>query len=558
MSAPVSPGGAPEGSRSWWRADLRTFVMNLWALILLVFYSLQGLIFQMLFTPPWEWGELIRTEVSDGRIETIFSNLFIFVVGILGLLFGSLNWWFTRYSLDDVAVCRRSGIFFKKSRTIRLESVQSVDISRPLVARLLGVSEVRFEVADGAGEALHIKYLSKRKANQLRTTAMESLALLRARAEATASTVSPVDSPAQAVSSAALPGTSPLKGTGDSAQRTDASQATSEGRVVFRISTARLLASILLENLLWFIPVAAIMGVSVILTAVFSGVDPFFLPTMLLPSLAAPLVGYLSALWARFDNAANFRVTWNDRGSLTLRYGFTGTHTQNVLVERVQAVQIEQSLLWMVFGWYRLKMTIAGIGVDAPKEGVMTRNIALPVGNEAETIAVLRLLIPELDESQAAVLMAAARGSRRNPLPAMSRKTAAPQMLGIAPSACWLDPLTAERRALTSIPFTERAPRASSRPDAGIEEHATGDIILLRDGFFVRTLSAIPMRRVLSVSWTQGPLERACGCATLHLNTVPGPVRTVARHLPPRTGLVLASAFTERLEGTQAYYRVPE
>ena len=86
---------------------------------------------------------------------------------------------FTRYSLDDLAIHRRSGFLFKKNRTIRLESVQSVDISRPLVARLLVLSELRFEVADGSSEALHIKYVSARKAEVLRRTAMASINLLR-------------------------------------------------------------------------------------------------------------------------------------------------------------------------------------------------------------------------------------------------------------------------------------------------------------------------------------------------------------------------------------------
>ena len=91
-----------------------------------------------------------------------------------------LQWWFTRYHLDELAIHRRSGIFFKKERTIRLESVQSVDISRPLVARLLGLSELRFEVADGSGEALHIKYLSRAKATRLRHAALQSISILRA------------------------------------------------------------------------------------------------------------------------------------------------------------------------------------------------------------------------------------------------------------------------------------------------------------------------------------------------------------------------------------------
>ena len=63
MSAPVPnnnvpsggvPGGqgvgGPGGPREqvWWRADIRTFVMNLWVLIAVVLYSLQSTIYQML------------------------------------------------------------------------------------------------------------------------------------------------------------------------------------------------------------------------------------------------------------------------------------------------------------------------------------------------------------------------------------------------------------------------------------------------------------------------------------------------------------------------------
>lgn len=195
MSVPVSnnnvpSGGVPGGQdvggpgdpqeQMWWRADIRTFVMNLWVLIAVVLYSLQSTIYQMILTPPGEWVTLISAEMGEGRMEVLFSNLFIFVVSFIGLILGTLSWWFTRYSLDELSVHRRSGIFFKKERTIRLESVQSVDISRPLVARLLGISELRFEVADGSGEALHIKYVSREKATRLRRAALQSISILRA------------------------------------------------------------------------------------------------------------------------------------------------------------------------------------------------------------------------------------------------------------------------------------------------------------------------------------------------------------------------------------------
>lgn len=587
MSVPVSnnnvpsggvPGGqgvgGPGGPREqvWWRADIRTFVMNLWVLIAVVLYSLQSTIYQMLLTPPGEWVTLISAEMGEGHMEVLFSNLFIFVVSFIGLILGTLSWWFTRYHLDELSVHRRSGIFFKKERTIRLESVQSVDISRPLVARLLGISELRFEVADGSGEALHIKYLSRVKATRLRRAALQSISILRAQGGVRGTGVgagyrpdAPLPSGAAYPVSSAQPGMSQSGSVPETAAypRPTAlpvpagnfpESGSPEGVVAFRLSTGRLIMSILLENLVWVVPLVIVMGVSAIITAVFSGLSPLYIPMVALPSLGAPLIGYAGALWARFDNSARFRIYRGDRGALTLRYGFTGTHTQNVLPERVQAVQVEQSILWKMFGWYRVTMTIAGVGVDRSNQGGLTRNVALPVGNERETMTVLRLLLPELDEQQAQVLMAAARSSQKHQVPG------APQMLQVPSTARWLDPLTLHVKGLTSINADAQGARgpASSRPNANIEEHARGDLLLIRNGFLVRRLSVLPVRRVLGVRWTQGPFERACGCATLRFDVAKGPVRTSMKHLPPRTSLIIASTLTERLEGTRAYYRVPE
>lgn len=587
MSVPVSnnnvpsggvPGGQGMGGRGgpqeqvWWRADIRTFVMNLWVLIAVVLYSLQSTIYQMLLTPPGEWVTLISAEMGEGRMEVLFSNLFIFVVSFIGLILGTLSWWFTRYHLDELSVHRRSGIFFKKERTIRLESVQSVDISRPLVARLLGISELRFEVADGSGEALHIKYVSRVKATRLRRAALQSISILRAQGGVRGTGVgagyrpdAPLSSGAAYPVSSAQPGMSQSGSVPETAAYPRPAalpvpagnfpeSGSPEGVVAFRLSTGRLIMSILLENLVWVVPLVIVMGVSAIITAVFSGLSPLYIPMVALPSLGAPLIGYAGALWARFDNSARFRIYRGDRGALTLRYGFTGTHTQNVLPERVQAVQVEQSILWKMFGWYRVTMTIAGVGVDRSNQGGLTRNVALPVGNERETMTVLRLLLPELDEQQAQVLMAAARSSQKHQVPG------APQMLQVPSTARWLDPLTLHIKGLTSINADAQGARgpASSRPDANIEEHARGDLLLIRNGFLVRRLSVLPVRRVLGVRWAQGPLERACGCATLRFDVAKGPVRTSMKHLPPRTSLIIASTLTERLEGTRAYYRVPE
>ena len=600
MSTPVPNNNAPNSQdQKWWRADIRTFIMNLWFIILLAFGFFQSIILNILTTPPNEWGARLTQAFDENSsyFSTTYSQLIGFAVLLLILAAGSIDWWFTRYSLDDLAIHRRSGFLFKKNRTIRLESVQSVDISRPLVARLLGLSELRFEVADGSSEALHIKYVSARKAEVLRRTAMASINLLRSEAagrpvdvlpgsmqisaermpdadqlhqpfEASyeASYGAPVqDGTQQAAPQQGIqhPGTQQPSTQYPGASRRGARMpmpvvADPSQPPIFRISNMRLIASIMLEHLVWLVPVVSFMLGAAVFAAVVSGESPFFIFMAMLPGTFVPLLGYLGTLWARFDGAANFKITPSGQGGVTLRYGFTGTHTQNVMVERIQALAVEQSILWRVFGWYRIKMTIAGIGVEQnDNQKLVTRNVALPVGNRQETLMVLRLLLPALDEAQAQVLLDTADGSLK------SQKPQVPAMIVTPSSARWMDLLTWKRNGVTTVGYTAGSVQATTCIDSdaacsSVGEHTRGDLLLIRGGYFIRALSIVPVSRVLSVSWGQGPLQRAFGCASVHFGTVPGPVRTLMMHSPPRVCENLVWLMTVRLEGIEPYYRVPE
>lgn len=614
MSTPVPPNPASQApqppasqvpqEQKWWRADIRTFIMNLWFIILLAFGFFQSIILNILTTPPNEWGARLTQAFDENSsyFSATYSQLIGFAVLVLILVGGSIDWWFTRYSLDDLAIHRRSGFLFKKNRTIRLESVQSVDISRPLVTRLLGLSELRFEVADGSSEALHIKYVSARKAEVLRRTAMASINLLRSEAAGRPVDVLPGS---MQISAERMPAADQLHqpfeasyeasygapvqgGTQPANQQVEPQQggylqptpqqpgtqypgASRRGArmpmpvaadpsqpPIFRISNVRLIASIMLEHLVWLVPVVCLMLGAAVLAAVVSGENPFFIFMALLPGTFVPLLGYLGTLWARFDGAANFKITPSGQGGVTLRYGFTGTHTQNVMVERIQALAVEQSILWRVFGWYRIKMTIAGIGVEQnDNQKLVTRNVALPVGNRQETLMVLRLLLPALDEVQAQVLLDTANGSLKRQQPQV------PAMIVTPSSARWMDLLTWKRNGVTTVGYTAGSVQATTRIDSdaarsSVGEHTRGDLLLIRGGYFIRTLSIVPVNRVLSVSWGQGPLQRAFGCASVHFGTVPGPVRTLMMHLPPRVCEDLVWLMTVRLEGIEPYYRVPE
>lgn len=598
--APQPPASQMPQEQKWWRADIRTFIMNLWFIILLAFGFFQSIILNILTTPPNEWGARLTQAFDENSsyFSATYSQLIGFAVLVLILVAGSIDWWFTRYSLDDLAIHRRSGFLFKKNRTIRLESVQSVDISRPLVARLLGLSELRFEVADGSSEALHIKYVSARKAEVLRRTAMASINLLRSEVAGRPVDVLP-DS--MQISAERMPdadqlhqpfeasyGTPLQDGTQQVAPQQGAQQLAPEQSApqhpgtqqpvasrrgarmpmpvtadpsqppIFRISNVRLIASIMLEHLVWLVPAVALMVGAAVFAAMMAGESPFLIFMAMLPGMFAPMVGYVVALWTRFDGAANFKITPSGQGGVTLRYGFTGTHTQNVMVERIQALAVEQSILWRAFGWYRIKMTIAGIGIEKnDNQKLVTRNVALPVGNKQETLMVLRLLLPALDEGQAQVLLDTADGSLK------SQKPQVPAMIVTPSSARWMDLLTWKRNGVTTVGYTAGSVQASTRIDSdaarsSVGEHTRGDLLLIRGGYFIRTLSIVPVSRVLSVSRGQGPLQRAFGCASVHFGTVPGPVRTLMMHLPPRVCKDLVWLMTVRLEGIEPYYRVPE
>ena len=600
IPVPVNPAPQPPASQvpqeqKWWRADIRTFIMNLWFVILLAFGFFQSIILNILTTPPNEWGARLTQAFDENSsyFSATYSQLIGFAVLVLILVAGSIDWWFTRYSLDDLAIHRRSGFLFKKNRTIRLESVQSVDISRPLVARLLGLSELRFEVADGSSEALHIKYVSARKAEVLRRTAMASINLLRSEATGRPVDVLPdsmqisaermpdanqlhqpfeasyeasygaplqdgAQQPAPEQSAPQHPGTQQPVASRRGARMPMPVTADPSQPPIFRISNVRLIASIMLEHLVWLVPAVALMVGAAVFAAMMAGESPFLIFMAMLPGMFAPMVGYVVALWTRFDGAANFKITPSGQGGVTLRYGFTGTHTQNVMVERIQALAVEQSILWRAFGWYRIKMTIAGIGIEKnDNQKLVTRNVALPVGNKQETLMVLRLLLPALDEGQAQVLLDTADGSLKRQTPQV------PAMIVTPSSARWMDLLTWKRNGVTTVGYTAGSVQASTRIDSdaarsSVGEHTRGDLLLIRGGYFIRTLSIVPVSRVLSVSRGQGPLQRAFGCASVHFGTVPGPVRTLMMHLPPRVCEDLVWLMTVRLEGIEPYYSVPE
>ncbi|MCP3427320.1 PH domain-containing protein, partial [Rothia sp. AR01] len=213
------------------------------------------------------------------------------------------------------------------------------------------------------------------------------------------------------------------------------------------------------------------------------------LPGVSLAVLAPALFGLVTGGWGRLSSTANFRLGLTAEG-LKVRYGLTSTRTQTIPLGRIQAVGIEQPLLWRPFGWFKLVINSAGIGASGADS---TRNVLLPVGTGQELMRVLPYVVerPERGGVDGHQLRSALEGSGAD-----DGFTVSPR------SARWVDPLTYRRNGYATTP----------------------DLLLVRGGRLRRRLAVVPHAKVQSLRLTAGPLDRRLDLADVQLHSVGGPV----------------------------------
>ncbi|WP_433875668.1 PH domain-containing protein [Sinomonas atrocyanea] len=400
------------------------------------------------------------------------------------------SWWTTRFAVGATTVRLRTGIVFRQLRQARLDRVQAVDLAQPLLARLFGLAELRFEVADAGESALRLSFLPVAEAEALRARILAAAAAARSAEQLRAGDRLQVNA-------------APLPGARREAERVAPEVPADPGEaLVAAVPLVRILASTLLTP---FVMVASLAGAASVALQVATGV------TALGVALVPAFLAAAATAWGRINRTWNFRVLAAGDG-LRLRYGLLETRTQTVPAGRVQAIGIRQPLLWRPFGWWALHVNVAGYGQSSGQEEA--KSTVLPAGTLEDVFRVLGLVFPDPGagpESARGVVQAGMTGAGSDG--------------GFASSpgpARWVDPLGWRRTGFL----------------------ATGTAILCRHGAFARTLSIVPHGRTQSVALTQGPLERRFGLANVELHSTPGPVRPAVRHL--------AVADAERLFGELA------
>ena len=501
--------------------------------------------------------ELVVFAVEHGTLDFIVKNLAWLLVGVAvfaGII--ALNWWSWRvraYAIDHNAVYSRWGILNKQLRKARLDRVQSIDIRQRFMPRIFGMAELTFDVAGGEGSEVTIKFLTKKQAEDLREDMLAQVRAAKsekaARAESPAE-VAPADpatedTPAHSPHTEA-PGTTSADhekahrhgapagsrittslNSGITAVAQDLTETVDSVLMPYRIKSnvsadGRLLMvpahRVILSRLVSGTTLALVLSALVILVAM--------AVIALLPNASfsfgglAGFVGIIAGLASVVKKGfaeSNFAVSITGDG-LAITSGLLDTRRSMIPLDRIQAVELTQSILWRPFGWWRATFNLAGTS-EGDKGSVL-----LPVGTLDEVMVLLGLVLPDPGVPEDIhggdlIREAALKKSKGEPVgPAARMFTHQPA------SSKWLDPISWKSNVFA---FTDT-------------------MLVVRRGVLERTVQLVPHARVQSLALEEGPLQSALGLKSISIHSTSGPVHPHIYHFDGSNGHALLNDYAER------------
>lgn len=299
---------------------------------------------------------------SWDRVSPVVS-LGIALVGglLLGMLIGYVGWRFTRYVIDGAELRINSGVLTKSSRRIPYERIQSVDIAEPLVARVLGLAELRIEMAGGKDSRTSLKFLRLADARDLRR-------VLLSRAHG-----------------GVAEGGDDGNGSGDGQGGRLRHDEDEHRSVITRVPPERVVIGTLLSLDFLFSAVGAI--VLLVLAIWFGGL------VVLLGGII-PLATWLAQIVTRrVLQQWNFTLSRGERG-LRIERGLLSRTSQTIPVDRVQGIAVKEPFVWRRLGWQRLEVDVAGYAAQGNEQGGDSSSILLPIADRALAAAVIAELMP--------------------------------------------------------------------------------------------------------------------------------------------------------------------
>lgn len=261
----------------------------------------------------WALHDPDQAQRQLARLTTTTLLLGLAVLVPAAALYGFLTWWFTHFAVTDSELRIRTGLLFRRTAHIRLERIQAIDVTQPLLARVAGVAKLRLDVI-GTDKKDELAFLGADEARSLRA---ELLARAAGFAPETAHEVGEAPS-----------------------------------REMLRVPPRVLAVSLLLTGATWGWLIVAAVVVPLLWTVTHS------LWTVL--AVAVPLLGAAGASSVgRFVAEYDWTLGESPDG-LRIDHGLLDRTHETVPPGRVQTVRLVEPLLWRRRGWVRVELDVAG------------------------------------------------------------------------------------------------------------------------------------------------------------------------------------------------------
>ena len=286
-----------------------------------------------------------------------------------------LAWRVSRYRLEGADLVVENGVLFKRSRRVPLARLQAVDVVRPLLARALGLAELKLEVAGGKSSDASLAYLEESAAHSVRNDLLALAAGLR---DDVLVEPAPEVAPEEVIATVPLP--------------------------------TRLAATLLNGP-------APILVLIVAGSVVFGIVTGEFAAALAITT--STVFGIGGQVWAEFARGYGTTIADSPDG-LRIRRGLIETRSQTVPPGRVQGVRLYEPFVWRLIGWAQLSATVAGYAGGSEQQRSTS---VLPVAPVALARALIHRVLPGVDWEHAALTGVPARARWRAPIE--SRRLAA-------------------------------------------------------------------------------------------------------------------------------------
>jgi putative membrane protein len=339
-------------------------------------------------------GIVAAIAAQDGIRRGGFSGLqlviTVAVIVPISAIAGYLSWRRRRWRVEDGDLRLDYGIFTRKSRRVPLARLQAIDVVRPLLARALGLAELRLEVVGHSSNEATLAYLTEAHALEVRAHLLD---LAHRPAGGAITPPAPADPAVATTHAQQIAPITPTWGNDTEALLT-------------AVPAGRFVASLILS---------AVGGVSLLFVAA------VLVAVLVAPAAAGAItVGLLpiaAAIYRRFTVEFGFTVSLSPQG-VRIRHGLLDTRQQTVPRGRVQALRIVEPLLWRRFGWLRVEVDVAG-SRSGGAGGAQERSedgVLLSVGVRSEVEGVIHSVLPGLDLSRLPTSRPPARARWREPL----------------------------------------------------------------------------------------------------------------------------------------------